>query len=199
MMFKQATLAQMSAFPNSEKYRKYLIELSIEDSIYYTVSGMDIQDEEKDKLLVNRDNKIAAFTSIDTLLHFINGENSLFDLNNLRAWANSSGTREGIYSSIEFRTLNRINEILTSTDVYAEMTTLVYMFKDYAIQTNNAELLVVANSDKLVDFTNFYVENYVLEGTGDRITHAIKVRDDIELIELLKKVKDHLSKSIAIY
>ncbi|WP_212002732.1 hypothetical protein [Chitinophaga sp. HK235] len=51
----------------SEKYQKYLLQIILKGRIYYTVSGADLTDHDKDKLLVNNQRQLVLALTISDL------------------------------------------------------------------------------------------------------------------------------------
>jgi hypothetical protein len=55
----------------SEKYRKYLLRITYANQDYFTISGADLEDEEKGKVLINSNNQIVLFSDVTHLLKAI--------------------------------------------------------------------------------------------------------------------------------
>src|SRR5690242_15745168 len=85
----------------SEKYRKYLLKITYDNQSYYTMSGADFEDEEKDKVLINSNKQLILFSDIASLLHAIKVGEYYFDRDNLQKWEAAFSSSDGPYTEID--------------------------------------------------------------------------------------------------
>ncbi len=183
---------------SSEEFRKYLVGITIRGKRYFTVSGADLHDDDKDKIMLDENNKPVVFRNIETLLNYINKADRLFDIDNFRRWAVTISTNEKTYADVYLEDLDQIDNLINSTDTYEDIVNAVYLIQDYAIQVNNEELKRMLDYGPLLEFRNFFVEHYVFKSDEDTLGYLLQLREDLLLKEMLAKVQEYFLKSIVI-
>jgi len=125
----------------SEKYKKYLLQVTYNDETYYTVSGSDFSDNETDRLLTDAAGNICLYTDLPSLRKGIAEGEVTFDTANLQAWAKDINETDTAYTGLDLSSLK--SESLEADDdpllyeIYGTLGTVT----DYALQQNVTELL----------------------------------------------------------
>lgn len=152
----------------SEKYRKYLIQVQLDNTPYYLVWGTDMSDrEEKDNLLIDQQQRILLFSSLDQVRDWILKPTSpLFDASNLKAWAETL-TKLAVDSVYDLDYLTALmtsplkeEQILKSPDISNDLINFINLFGDYAYQLENDELVNLHRQPSIGLFFDYCYDTY---------------------------------------
>ena len=135
----------MEKFEISERYRKYLIEIKINDKYFYTVWGTDLNDNENDKLLV-KDKKLLLFKNKNSFVEKKdNLKNIFYDDQNFENWLNHESFEEP-YSSTNFDTLKDISgKDLRNKETGLEIINTLNLIHDFYIQIQEDQTVFSSN------------------------------------------------------
>ncbi len=172
----------------SEEFRKYLISIEFEGKSYYTVSGADLSDNEDDKILINSSQEIIAFKEIESLVKYVDNSKYIFDQENLRKWTRYLSKSSQPYTNISFDILSNISDLENYTDIRSVYVSLGFLM-DYAIQTNDDEMLNILNSVELSSFKDSSADFFLWKGTDEFTLEINKAKLLLLLRQLFQRIK----------
>ena len=169
----------------SEKYKKYLLQVVYNEETYYTVSGVDMSDNDTDRLLTDKDGKICLYADLPSLRKGIEEGVITFDTPNLQAWGKEINETDTAYTGFDFSSLKA--ELLEADDdpLLYEIYGALGIVKDYALQENVAELLSLLNSDIVEEYMEICADLFLWSSDTD----SFKEDFDFEsLVPVLSKI-----------
>lgn len=144
----------------SEKYRKYLLKITYDNQYYYTMSGLDLEDEEKDKLLIDSNKQLVLFSDVARLLKAIRKGEYYFDRDNLQKWEAAFSSSDEPYAEIDLDILGRPAIDFTDLDVLISIHFALGILTDFAIQVDEKLMIerlyqpiIEEFKDSVMDFT----------------------------------------------
>ena len=139
------------------EYEKWIVEIHCDKSIIYTVWGTDKTDDDKDKFILNDDNKIIASKSINTLINHIENQSLFFDADRSKAWISVS--KGSFKSDYKFKLDNYVGYLsLESFNIRSmvEIVDFINLFGDLAYQIGSEKLIKLT---KCSSATKLYLVN----------------------------------------
>lgn len=121
----------------SEKYRKYLLKIIYDKQDYYTISGADFEDEEKDKVLINSNKQLLLFSDVVRLLKAVKEGECYFDRDNILKWAEEFSSSEQPYAEVDFDKIGKPDIDFSDIDVLKSILDTLGILTDFAIQVND--------------------------------------------------------------
>lgn len=186
----------MIDFSKSEKYRKYVIELQLQEVTVYTVWGTDMQDDEVDKLLVENSSLI-SFRSLDTMrLQIENMEHPYLDKQNFTNWIHEEDL-SNVYNVNNVRILSDFNfNFLKNKSTSLEILNTLNLIQDFYIQINAENLDEIFDNQDVIDLKDFIYNNFFWKKRKEnRVYKKMKNRN---IIHLLKKIYEDFTGKIEI-
>lgn len=163
----------------SEKYRKYLLEVTFAGQKYYTVFGADYTENETDKLLVDITGRMLLFSSSADLLSSILKTTYFFDTEVLQTWAKEILDIEKSYQLINFDVLTQRPFDVKDIKLFKSIYDTIGVIEDYANQVRDEKLLAVLTSDILLQFKNDLASYFIWSGTK-----IFKLSVDVDVLHL---------------
>ncbi|MBO9205280.1 MULTISPECIES: hypothetical protein [Niastella] len=151
----------------SEKYRKYLLEITYDNQCYYTVSGLDLEDEEKDKLLINSKKQLVLFSDVASLLKAIKNGDYYFDKNNIQKWEAAFSSSDGPYAAIDFDILGKPAIDFTDPATLISIHLTIGILSDFAIQVDDKLLLARLYQSIIEEFKDSVMDYAIWKTTED--------------------------------
>jgi hypothetical protein len=136
----------------SEKFRKYLLEITYDNQDYYTISGADLEDEEKDKLLISSNKKLVLFSDVARLLKAVKNDEYYFDRNNIQKWVKEFSSSDGPYAAVDFDIIGKPHVDFNDLDVLKSILDTLGILTDFAIQVDDKLLINVLYQSIIVEF-----------------------------------------------
>ncbi len=195
MVSRQTSKVSQMKHETSEKYRKYLILITLKNNEKLVVWGTDMQDEERDKFLLSSDQKILTFDKVNQINDYVltcSQTKNLFDLDNLLNWVNNI-TQGEVYSfynldllrSITKRESNRL-QYLNSEDCHL-LLSFIHLVEDYVYQVSNRTIKEKLESELFVLFKDYVYTQYFWESSADEKKRALQViKSDFEESKFFK-------------
>lgn len=121
----------------SEKYRKYLLKITYDNQDYYTISGADFEDEEKDKVLINSNKQLLLFSDVARLLKAVKEGEYYFDRDNIQKWAEEFSSSEEPYAEVDFDIIGKPEIDFNDLDVLKSILDTLGILTDFAIQVDD--------------------------------------------------------------
>jgi hypothetical protein len=147
-------------------FQKYLIEICIFGSKYYTVWGADVSQNGDDKLLVGKSGEILVYTDLQKLRkHLFENQDLYFDFSNFVQWLQKYSF-EDFHSSFDFNILeNQVSIIAESInhkkrEVLMGLLNNINLVLDYAYQTRDTLLIDLSKKDEVLLFKDFVYGRY---------------------------------------
>ncbi len=173
-------------FEKSEKFRKYIVELQFMDMTLYTVWGTDMEDSEKDKLLINN-SRLATFRNLGALKLYIKHLTSPFlDKQNFESWIDEEDLYE-VYSIVHIKSLMGADlEFLKDKATSLAVLDALNIINDFFIQLAENELVEIFDNPDLMVLKDFIYNNYFWkkeEGIEESMPSEMT-----DIINLLKKL-----------
>jgi len=144
----------------SEKYRKYLLKIIYDNQDCYTITGADLEDGEKDKLLINSNKQLVLFSDVASLLQAIKKGEYYFDKDNLQKWEKEFSSAEEPYAEIDLDILRRPEIDFTDLDELISIHSTLGILTDFAIQVDDKLMIehlyqpiIEEFKDSVMDFT----------------------------------------------
>jgi hypothetical protein len=155
----------------SEKYRKYLLKVTYDNQYYYTISGADLEDEEKDKLLINSNKQLVLFSEVASLLQAIKKGEYYFDRDNLQRWEKEFSSSDEPYAQIDLDILGSSDIDLTDLDVLISIHYTIGILTDFSIQIDD-KLMIARLHESVIGEFNDSVMDYTVWKAKEDITIA---------------------------
>ena len=155
----------------SEKYRKYLLKVIYDNQYYYTISGADLEDEEKDKLLINSNKQLVLFSDVSSLLQAIKKGGYYFDRDNLQRWEAAFSSSDEPYAQIDLDILGKPDIDFADLDVLMSIHDTLGVLTDFAIQIDD-KLMIARLYESVIGEFKDSVMDYRVWKTKEDITIA---------------------------
>ncbi len=148
----------------SEKYKKYIIELNLNGEKKLLISGMDISNEDKDFLLLDKNGKVLLFNDFFQIKEYILNE-ELLDNYNFQRWIKELKNKspyvcynvDNILDAI--RTAKELKDV--NKNIQGQAVDFINIIGDYAYQINKEDLIKLYEN-KLVDqFKELFMSNFI--------------------------------------
>jgi len=133
----------------SEKYQKYLVEITYQGASWFSVTGTDAIDNDADKILVDKQGRILLFANREDLRKHLLNTNDFFDSIRLQAWAVESNNIVHPYALLNLDVLLGRNINVTRTPLLLSIYIIIGIVEDYAVQVNNRDLIHILGSDTI--------------------------------------------------
>ncbi|OQP42716.1 hypothetical protein A4H97_11140 [Niastella yeongjuensis] len=153
----------------SEKYRKYLLKIAYDNQYYYTVAGADLQDEEKDKLLINSNKQLVLFSDVASLLQAIKKGEYYFDRDNLQKWEKEFSSSEEPYAEVDLDIVGRTEIDFTDSDELISIHLTLGILTDYAIQIDDKLMIARLYESVIEEFKDSVMDYAIWKITEDLI------------------------------
>ncbi|NML40659.1 hypothetical protein HHL17_25910 [Chitinophaga sp. G-6-1-13] len=178
----------------SEKYRKFLLEVRLSGKVYYTVHGADTSDASyDDKWLTDTDDNILLFSSPDDLYAEILRMDETFDKTQMQTWAVARLGSNEPYAMVDLDLLEKPG-LHPDTDLLATIYLTLQLLKDYAIQADDQQLLMLFEGNVIERFIDFIADYAVW---GKKIPEKLTI-DTKTLFPVLKALYARLLEKIKI-
>ena len=198
--------------PISEKYRKYVLGLTIKDQFFYVLHGSDTTTfNGDDKFLVNSNGMILLFQTIPLLINYIRiCQFNTFDSSNTLEWADEYKGKIP-YSTIDFdRTFQIVNSPISlhaiSQSDTIHVVDFINTFGDYAYQREKDDptLLLLHRKEEVRTFFDFAYDNYVWDNSehaGYRSLNEIAFLqfDELKFRKTIQKMLEKLTDSTTVW
>jgi len=173
----------MEPFDASEKYRKYLIKLTSDNSSGYCVWGADMENGEDDKFLI-KDNKVLVFRSLEDLrLKISEYEAYFFDKLNFASWIREEKF-ETEYSEIDIdRLLKFDRKVFSSKENAFDLVNALNAAQDFFIQINSEKMEEIFKSPDLKNIKDILYNLYFWKNDSDIESQIADINIDSILIK----------------
>lgn len=147
-------------FAKSEAYRKYLIKIDLLDVLGYAIWGTDMEDEERDKLLV-KDNKLLLFPSTNGLKsHLENIAHPYNDALNFSRWVEEEDLSD-TYTEYDFSVVaNYHHSILSDKEKSLEVLSCIHLMEDFCLQIETSIVRTLFENDDLVNLKEYIYDHF---------------------------------------
>lgn len=152
----------------SEKYRKYLLEITYDNQCYYTMSGADFEDEEKDKVLINSNKQLVLFSDVASLLQAIKKGEYYFDKDNLQGWEAAFSSADEPYTEIDLDIIGSPEIDFTDLDVLVSIHYTLGILTDFAIQIDD-KLMIARLYESVIDEFKDSMMDYTVWKTTEEL------------------------------
>ncbi|MGV3560792.1 hypothetical protein [Larkinella arboricola] len=172
-----ATSTTSTTHDQSEVYRKYLIQLRLNGTLYYGVWGTDMSDpEHEDQLLLDHEQRILLFTAGEQIAPCITqGGARLFDADNLTAWVHSltDFTPYTVYDLDYMGSILQSNlrqeQILNNPNLTHELIGFINLFGDYAYPLDDDFLVRLRRMPQIRLFFDYCYDTYFWDTPPDEL------------------------------
>ncbi len=148
----------------SEKYKKYIVGLKLNGEDKLLVSGMDITNEYKDFLLLDKDSKVLLFNDFSQIEEYILNE-ELLDNNNLQSWVKELKNKKPYVSYNIDNILNAIEKAKDlrelNKDMLSQIVDFINIIGDYAYQINKEDLIVLYEHQLIDQFKELFMNDFI--------------------------------------
>ncbi len=176
----------------SEKYRKYVIEIKINNNQLYAIWGTNILNPDFDYLVTNNSaNIICAFSIDDLKAYFINNTLKIIDEENFKKWI-LTHRKNCPYTTYDLdsirNTLNKSEFSLkqTSNSRLDEIRRFIILFSDYINQIKNKNFAKILKSAE-VDIFLFGNESNLFSKNTYKINSIRLKLQVLKMIDFLNK------------
>lgn len=175
-------------FVDSEKYRKYLINLRSVNFSGFIVWGADMADEENDKLFL-RNGKILLLTSTKNIRSELIPNQVFKDEQNFEMWRNS----DEVYlanSTVDLTVLTEFSESsLGSKDIGFNLISCINLIRDYSLQVQHDLLNAHLDSKVIQELFDFLYNEFFWKKV-DGIKNSVDARHIQSITMELNKICD---------
>lgn len=149
----------------SQKLLKFLVEAIFDGQHYFAVWGYDTADEEKDKWLLDANQRIFFFQDIETLSKTVALESNFQDHEKLKEWSSYLDKQSNPDNILDFDILKENFNYLHPSlkDLYI----LVGLIEDYAIQTKHPGMTTLFSSDLFMEFKDEAANTFLWTGQDE--------------------------------
>jgi len=151
----------------SEKYKKYLLQVTYNDETYYTVSGADVSDNETDRLLTDAEGNICLYTDLPSLRKGIAEGVITFDTANLQAWGKDINETDTAYTGLDLSSLKSDSLEADDDPLLYEIYGTLGIVTDYALQQNVTELLDLLRSPIVQEYQDICADLFLWSSDTD--------------------------------
>jgi hypothetical protein len=179
----------------SEKYQKYLIKILIDDKPYYTV--MSINEDGLDEVLINGNNQILFFASVDRLMEYgLQADRiNITDKDNAVQWLKQISLPLEPYAEAKFN-FDITTDVVSKRGLLEDVIFTIGLIEDYAYQVKNEQLLEILSTKEIIDLKDFFMDAFIWEGQGDIESKRDNLHID-RLQRLLKTIKLEITRLIS--
>ncbi len=156
----------------SEKYRKYIVKLVLSSGRQvYILWGTNLENEDVDYILVNKSDKILAFSSIAGLINYVSHANVLIDRDTTRQWAENYIANQ-LYNVCDlYKIKNVLNELSFMKEIgrddAIDMVACLELITDYAHQINSSFVFDQLEKKDMKIFHDYVYEGFLWDGKGE--------------------------------
>ena len=149
----------------SQELLKFLIEVIFGGQHYFAVWGYDTADEEKDKWLLDANQRIFFFQDVETLSKTVALQSNFQDHEKLKEWSSYLDKQSNPDNILDFDILKEDFDYLHPSleDLYV----LVGLIEDYAIQTKHPGMTPLFRSDLFMAFKDQAANTFLWTGQDE--------------------------------
>ncbi len=148
----------------SEKYKKFIIGIKLNGENNLLVSGMDISNEDKDFVLLDKDDKVLLFNDFLQIEDYIINTEVL-DNTNFQSWVKELKIKEPYISYDIDNILDRIKKVIDfselNKDMLSHIVDFINLIGDYAYQINKEDLIVLYENQRIDQFKELFMDGFI--------------------------------------